>query len=445
MNEWIESRLDDAIFESALLPLLGRSLEKAFFGREEGQPHDGSFLGGILILHRHLGLILQNGESRRIYPKTIPGLSVEEMEAMVAATLPPSSRSSFTALCASTDLSISGGFPVLPDRISDAGSLFFWEGRFDWGKVVVLRTGRGDDMESYQAPFLKEGDDPDSFLRKILDAWMFDTTMEVFWGRILAHIPSEFLPADDGVSAQWRRRVFIPLGTETEREDRCVVAEYRRDFENGWRRSLRYEKKGGTITRPLAHRGGKEKSSALDVPVGFWGFLPLGVVRFPEGLVRKLDVSQFLGRLRWGRAMALRTLYRHLLYPGPLEILGAWVPENECFAPEVLRQLPLVLGESVLEDALVSLRVSSPGYRKSVEGRIRPEDMLVSETRHTSRLMLLLRSCPLEQAKSAVFSRLSSLEGVEPDTLDATLLRDHLAASGVGGHEPSPASAHASE
>ncbi len=445
MSGWIESRLDDAIFESALLPLVGRSLEKAFFGREEEQPQDDSFLGGIFILHRHLGLILQNGESRRIYPKTIPGLSVEDLEAMVAATLPPSSRSSFTALCASTDLSISGGFPILPDRITDAGSLFFWKGRFDWGDVVVIRTGKGDEMESYQAPFLMDAGNPDSFLRKILDAWMFDTTMEVFWGRILAHIPAEFLPSGEGSSAKWRRRVFIPLGRETEREDRCVVAEYRRDFENGWTRTLRYEKKGSPISRPLARKEGQESSSALDVPVGLWGFLPLGVVRFPEGLLRKIDLPQFLGRLRWGRAMALRTLYRHLLYPGPLEILGTWVPENESFAPELLRLLPRILGESVLADTLVSLRVSSPGYRKSVEGRIRPEDMLVSEARHASCLMILLRSCPLAQAKGAVFPRLSSLEGVEPETLDATLLRDHLTSSGAGGMDPSLASAQASE
>ena len=204
------------------------------------------------------------------------------------------------------------------------------------------------------------------------------------------------------------------------------MAEYRRDFENGWRRILRYEKKGMPTSRPLALRGGKGANSALDVPVGFWGFLPLGAVRFPHDIVRTLDVSLFLGRLRWGRAMALRTLYRHLLYPGPLEILGAWVPENESFAPDVLRRLPVILGESVLDDTLVSLRVSSPGYRKSVEGRVRPEDMLVSEARHASHLMLLLRSCPLEQAKNAVFPRLSSLEGVESETLGASLLRDHL-------------------
>ena len=40
--------------------------------------------------------------------------------------------------------------------------------------------------------------------------------------------------------------------------------------------------------------------------------------------------------------------------------------------------------------------------------------------------MLLLRSCPLDKAKEAVIPRLSSLEGVEPQTLGASLLRDHL-------------------
>ena len=426
MTGWIESRLDDAIFESALLPLLGRSLEKAFFGLKEGATLEGSSLGGIFIFHKELGLILQNEDSRRIYPKTAPGLSAEEMESLVEATLPPASRPAFLALCSGSDLSVSGGFPVLPDRIDKARSLFFWEGRFVWGKVIVLKTASDDTMESFAAPFLSDASNPDSSLRKLLDAWMFDTTMEVFWGRILAHIPSDFLPSEGGLSPQWRRRVAIPFGAEAEGEERCVVAEYFRDFENGWRRILRYEKAGVAPSRPSASPGGSESLAALDIPVGFWGFLPLGAVRFPGPLVRKLDVSVFLGRLRWGRAMALRTLYRHLLYAGPLEILGAWVPENESFAPEVFALLPPVLGESVLDDTLVTLRVSSPGYRKGVEGRVRPEDMMVTEARHASHLMLLLRSCPLDKAKEAVIPRLSSLEGVEPQTLGASLLRDHL-------------------
>ena len=440
MTGWIESRLDDAIFESALLPLLGKSLEKAFFGRMEGAIPDDSCRGGIFIFHKELGLILQNEDSRRIYPKTAPGLSAEEMESLVEATLPPASRPAFLTLCSGGDISVSGGFPILPDRIAEARSLFFWEGRFGWGKVIVLKTANDDMMESFEAPFLSEANNPDSSLRKLLDAWMFDTTMEVFWGRILAHIPSDFLPSEGGLSPQWRRRVAIPFGAETEGGERCVVAEYLRDFENGWRRILRYEKTGVAPSRPSASPGGSEALAALDIPVGFWSFLPLGVVRFPGALVRKLDVSVFLGRLRWGRTMALRTLYRHLLYPGPLEVLGAWVPENESFAPEVFALLPPILGESVLEDTLVTLRVASPGYRKSVEGRVRPEDMMVSEARHASHLMLLLRSCSLDKAKEAVIPRLSSLEGVEPQTLGVSLLRDHL--SSLPTSVPSLQSAH---
>ena len=440
MTGWSESRLDDAIFESALLPLLGRSLEKAFFGRREGETPEDSSRGGIFIFHKELGLILQNEDSRRIYPKIAPGLSAEEMESLVEATLPPASRPGFLTLCSGGDLSVSGGFPILPDRIDEARSLFFWEGRFVWGKVIVLKTANDDTMETFEAPFLSEANNADSSLRKLLDAWMFDTTTEVFWGRILAHIPSDFLPSDGGLSPQWRRRVAIPFGAETEGEERCVVAEYFRDFENGWRRILRYEKAGVPPSRPSAFQGGKETLAALDIPVGFWSFLPLGAARFPGPLVRKLDVSAFLGRLRWGRAMALRTLYRHLLYPGPLEILGAWVPENESFAPEVFSLLPPILGESVLDDTLVSLRVSSPGYRKGVEGRIRPEDMMVSESQHPSHLMVLLRSCPLDKAQEAVIPRLSSLEGVEPQTLGASLLRDHLRS--LATPAPSLQSAH---
>ena len=440
MKGWSESRLDDAIFESALLPLLGRSLEKAFFGRREGETPEDSSRGGIFIFHKELGLILQNEDSRRIYPKIAPGLSAEEMESLVEATLPPASRPGFLTLCSGGDLSVSGGFPILPDRIAEARSLFFWEGRFVWGKVIVLKTANDDTMETFEAPFLSEANNADSSLRKLLDAWMFDTTTEVFWGRILAHIPSDFLPSDGGLSPQWRRRVAIPFGAETEGEERCVVAEYFRDFENGWRRILRYEKAGVAPSRPSASQGGKETLAALDIPVGFWSFLPLGAVRFPGPLVRKLDVSAFLGRLRWGRAMALRTLYRHLLYPGPLAILGTWVPENESFAPEVFSLLPPILGESVLDDTLVSLRVSSLGYRKGVEGRIRPEDMMVSEARHPSHLMVLLRSCPLDKAQEAVIPRLSSLEGVEPQTLGASLLRDHLRS--LATPAPSLQSAH---
>ncbi len=440
MTGWSESRLDDAIFESALLPLLGRSLEKAFFGRREGETPEDSSRGGIFIFHKELGLILQNEDSRRIYPKIAPGLSAEEMESLVEATLPPASRPGFLTLCSGGDLSVSGGFPILPDRIDETRSLFFWEGRFVWGKVIVLKTANDDTMETFEAPFLSEANNADSSLRKLLDAWMFDTTMEVFWGRILAHIPSDFLPSDGGLSPQWRRRVAIPFGAETEGEERCVVAEYFRDFENGWRRILRYEKAGVAPSRPSASQGGKEALAALDIPVGFWSFLPLGAVRFPGPLVRKLDVSAFLGRLRWGRAMALRTLYRHLLYPGPLAILGTWVPENESFAPEVFSLLPPILGESVLDDTLVSLRVSSLGYRKGVEGRIRPEDMMVSESQHPSHLMVLLRSCPLDKAQEAVIPRLSSLEGVEPQTLGASLLRDHLRS--LATPAPSLQSAH---
>ena len=440
MTGWSESRLDDAIFESALLPLLGRSLEKAFFGRREGETPEDSSRGGIFIFHKELGLILQNEDSRRIYPKIAPGLSAEEMESLVEATLPPASRPGFLTLCSGGDLSVSGGFPIIPDRIDEARSLFFWEGRFVWGKVIVLKTANDDTMETFEAPFLSEANNADSSLRKLLDAWMFDTTMEVFWGRILAHIPSDFLPSEGGLSPQWRRRVAIPFGAETEGEERCVVAEYFRDFENGWRRILRYEKAGVAPSRPSASQGGKEALAALDIPVGFWSFLPLGAVRFPGPLVRKLDVSAFLGRLRWGRAMALRTLYRHLLYPGPLAILGTWVPENESFAPEVFSLLPPILGESVLDDTLVSLRVSSLGYRKGVEGRIRPEDMMVSESQHPSHLMVLLRSCPLDKAQEAVIPRLSSLEGVEPQTLGASLLRDHLRS--LATPAPSLQSAH---
>ncbi len=440
MTGWSESRLDDAIFESALLPLLGRSLEKAFFGRREGETPEDSSRGGIFIFHKELGLILQNEDSRRIYPKIAPGLSAEEMESLVEATLPPASRPGFLTLCSGGDLSVSGGFPILPDRIDETRSLFFWEGRFVWGKVIVLKTANDDTMETFEAPFLSEANNADSSLRKLLDAWMFDTTMEVFWGRILAHIPSDFLPSEGGLSPQWRRRVAIPFGAETEGEERCVVAEYFRDFENGWRRILRYEKAGVAPSRPSASQGGKEALAALDIPVGFWSFLPLGAVRFPGPLVRKLDVSAFLGRLRWGRAMALRTLYRHLLYPGPLAILGTWVPENESFAPEVFSLLPPILGESVLDDTLVSLRVSSLGYRKGVEGRIRPEDMMVSESQHPSHLMVLLRSCPLDKAQEAVIPRLSSLEGVEPQTLGASLLRDHLRS--LATPAPSLQSAH---
>lgn len=424
MSQWIESRLDDAVFESALLPLLGQSLEKIFCGKGV-TAEEGKSLCGIFVLHKELGLILQNDDSRRIYPKTFPGLSAEALLGLVSAALPPASRPAFSALSGETGTAVSGGFPLLPDRISEARSLFFWEIRFDWGRIVVLKTGGKEEMEVFEPPFRKEVEAPGSFLRKILDAWMFDTTMEVFWGRILAHMPSAFLPKEEGPSPEWRRRISIPFEGASG-EGKCLVAQYFRDFENGWRRVLRYEKKGSGPVRPQTFRAGPASGSGLDIPVGFWGVLPLGGVLFPAHLVRKVNVPHFLGRLRWARTMALRTLYRHLLYPGSLDLLSYWVPENETFDPALIGHLPAFLGEGVLDDTLLSLRLSSPGYRKIVEEKIRPDDFLFSESRHAGRLIALLRSCPPHVATECVLPRIASLEGAEANSFATSTLRDHL-------------------
>lgn len=438
MSPWIESRLDDALFESALLPLLGQSLEKIFCGKAATSGGANS-LCGIFVLHKELGLILQNEDSRRIYPKTFSGLSAEALLGLVSTSLPPAVRPAFATLCGETSSAVSGEFPLLPDRVLDARSLFFWEIRFAWGRVVVLKTGEKDTKELFAPTFLKNVEAPDSFFRKILDAWILDTTLEVFWGRILAHMPSDFLPMEEGPSPEWRRRIAIPFEGASGEEGKCLVAQYFRNFENGWRRVLRYESRGAGPLRSQTFRAGVASGSGLDVPVSFWGVIPLGTVLFPAGTFRKVNIPHFLGRLRWARTMALRTLYRHLLYPGSLDFLSYWVPENETFNPDLIDRLPSLMGEGVLDDTLLSLRLLSPGYRRSVEEKIRPEDIPFSESRRASRLTVLLRFCPPGRAKDCVLPRISSLEGVEEGSIEATSLRDHLTAQESSeNHSPTP-------
>ena len=430
--EWVETRLDDALFESMLSPLVRQALERVFVSEKSSQ---GQKVGlcGIYVLHRELGLILQNDESRTIFPKVLPGESWEDLSSYVEGAIIPSGRPEFRAALEGETPSFQGSWPLLPDRISRAASLFVWTARFDWGRVTVLKTSPEGDFEKDFASFKERAGEFEAFLRGLLDRWMLDATLEVFWGRILGNIPPQFTPNRGSSSPEWRRTLPVLVSEDGGEEVELILAgDYWKSPGEGWMRTLRKEsrKKESLAFQPRAGAG--EGGESLVVPVDLWGLFPLGDVRFRAEIVRKFDVPDFLLKLRRARALALRSLYRHLLYPGRLSILSFWVPEAECFDQGLVGELPVLVDPAILDDAFVTLILPSDGYRKGVEGILRPADLLFRNPRKPGRISLLLRHCSPERARNSVFPRVLRIEGLTEKNLEGVVsVREFLASQGI--------------
>lgn len=430
--EWVENRLDDALFESMLSPLVRQALERIFLSEKSSQDREAG-LCGIYVLHRELGLILQNDESRTIFPKVLPGESWEDLSTYVEGAIIPSGRPEFRAALEGDTPSFQESWPLLPDRISRASNLFVWTARFDWGRVMVLKTSPEGNSGKDFASFKERAGEFEAFLRSLLDQWMLDATLEVFWGRILGNIPAQFTPLRGSASPEWRRTLPVPVSGDSGGEVELLLAgDYWKSPGEGWMRTLRKEsrKKESLASQPRAGAG--EGGESLVVPVDLWGLFPLGDVRFRAEIVRKFDVPDFLQKLRRARALALRSLYRHLLYPGRLSILSFWIPEAECFDQALVGELPVLVDPAILDDAFVTLILPSDGYRKGIEGILRPADLLFRNPRKPGRISLLLRNCTPERAKNSVFPRVLRIEGLTEKNLEGVVsVREFLASQGI--------------
>lgn len=430
--EWVETRLDDALFESMLSPLVRQALERIFIPEKSSQGREAG-LCGLYVLHRELGLILQNDESRTIFPKVLPGESWEDLSTCVEGAILPAGRSEFRAALDGDAPSFQGNWPLLPDRISRAASLFVWTARFDWGRVMALKTSPEGNPGKYFASFKERAGEFEDFLRGLLDRWMFDATLEVFWGRILGNIPSQFTPLRGSASPEWRRTLPVPVSGDGGGGMEILLAgEYWKSPGEGWMRTLRKESRNKESLAFQPRAGAGEGGESLVIPVDLWGLFPLGDVRFRAEIVRKFDVPDFLLKLRRARALALRSLYRHLLYPGRLSILSFWIPEAECFDQGLVGELPVLVDPDILNDAFVTLILPSDGYRKGVEGILRPADLLFRNPRKPSRISLLLRHCTPERARNSVFPRVLRIEGLTEKNLEGVVsVREFLASQGI--------------
>ena len=108
----------------------------------------------------------------------------------------------------------------------------------------------------------------------------------------------------------------------------------------------------------------------------------------------------------------MRSLTRHLLFSGPLEFLGYWRPESECFDLAALAKLPDWLGKDVLDDPVLELRLKNLSGLDTLWSRLRSADMIFSDPRTPGRVALLLRHCAAGGAEGRVLPRLLELCGL---------------------------------
>ena len=431
--EWIETRLDDAIFESMLSPLVRQALEKLFLSGDPPGSADG-VQKGFFVFHRELGLLLQNAPSRAVFPKILPGAGWEDLAALLERAMVPSVRQEFHEKAFGDTPNFRGAWRLLPDRVERASSLLLWAGRFDWGRAVFVRTDPEGSSEEALARFDKKIEGIEAFLRPLLDRWMLDATLEVFWSRILENIPEPFVPLGISSSPGWRRAVPVPVLSGSEGEGEAIlVGDYWKIPGEGWTRTLlKPERRKKAAGSSPARTGAGEGGTSLEVPADLWGFFDLGIVRFPSEVVRNFDIPDFLSKLRRARMLALRSLFGHLLYPGPIAFLSWWLPEDECFDLKMLRELPSLGPPSMMEDALATLLLPSQDSLKKVEERLRPADLLFQDPQKSGQIHLFLRGCSPERAKTSVLPRLLKVEGMtERSILGAGSLREFLAAQGI--------------
>lgn len=401
--EWTEKNLDDALFSSMLSPVVKKAFESLFFLSERTAPS----LAAVLVFHRELGLVLHSDTTRRLLPKANFGSAWNDIAKTIEEALPPPVRSSFrTSLGASPVFH--GAYPLLPDRIEEWEGVFLWSASFDWGWVLALRVSSLDEATFCDEDFSTRADSSERSLRPLLDRWMQDATLEVFWSRIMTNIGIEFQPLPGNLSPEWIRTVAIS-GSE---EARIFWGDYVNTPGRGWQRHAKLLPPGKTPARQR-RSGVGEAGKTLDVPVDLWGMQSLGTVHIPVALLRKIDSRDFLMRVRDARSLALRSLYRHLIYPGPLAFLLRWNPEAESFDLALLKELPTYAGREVLGNAVMTVRLESRGLAASLERTVRPGDMMFSGGAGSASRTLFLPGCDPELARSSVLPRILRIEGIE--------------------------------
>ena len=433
--DWYESRLDDSLFESMLSPILRQALEQIFTQEPQSRGMSTVYCG-VIVFHQELGIVLQNDDSRKFLPKSSPGLLWEIFLQNFEDIIIPTNRSQFAEKINELTATVQGVWPIQPDRFYGANSLFFWGGKYNWGKIVFMRSGSNTECIQYQEFFKNKEIKIGNFLIPLIDRWILDATIEVFWSRILSNMPSEYKPsAQKTIGPKWQRVVSVPIQESVEKSlDIPLFGDYYFSPETGWSRSVRRPPPNQIKSSSLPLRAGPgEKGTTLEVPVDFWGFLPLGIVRFPSEIVRAIDIPNFLAKLRWARSIALRSLFLHLVIPGHLEFLNYWIPDLESFDGEILKEISLLTGDgSILDDALVLISPMSVGLRKSLEEKLRPGDLLLIDMKKTGQLWMLLKDCPTENVKKSVLPRLLGVEGMtEKNILGIHSLKEFLASQGM--------------
>lgn len=418
--EWVGRPFDDALFESMLDPMVRQILEKIFFsgpgrfGRED-------LLSGLCIIHREVGLTLLTAGSRRAIPRAALGVGWKTLEESFIGAVALSEKKSMATLFAHAGGPVQGIFPLLPNRIGDAGLLFLWTASQDWGRIVYFLAGPDRaSVEPRIARLTENGPALARLLLPVLSAWMQDATLEVFWARILQNMPAQFRPIPGVLAPDWIRSVPVPKmeGAGAVPEE-CFCAS---DFQTpgrGW---------GRTVTRELRRSGDSGvrgpaagEQDALVVPLTLWGVLPLGTIRVPPGLSRHAERPSFFHAIKRARVLAMRSLTRHLLFSGPLEFLEYWRPESECFDLAALKKLPDWVGEKVLDDPVLEIRLEDLSGLEKMWSRLRSADMILADPRTPGRIALLLRNCTSGGAEGRVLPRLRESCDLSGGTASPTL------------------------
>jgi len=434
--EWFVQTLDDSLFESILTPLTRQILEKFFFAEgPSGQPLPG-FLSGFFVFHRELGLVLQNAESRRILPKALLALPFDGAKATMERFVVPGERPRFQEVMQGEKFSAMEIFTLLPDRVEEADTLFCWTGSWNWGRVVFLCAGRGrEEGEGLLDRFRKKADTLDPVLEPLLDRWMLDSTLEVFWSRIIQNTPPEYQPIPGGLSPEWFRSVSASIPGLSGKEEVFLCGFYRHEPREGWRRYVERLENGKRKSPPPSERNSGSKvriildktGGSLDIPIDLWGIFDLGTVRLSSALIKKVGFSAFFNRLRRSKVVAMRSLYKHLLYAGKLELLQYWLPDAECFELKMLEKAPQWLGDDILNDPLLAITLESVGTKRWIEDRLRPFDLVLADGRRLDRIYLLLRHCPRTIVESSIIPRLLKIEGMNERQFAGTLtLQEYL-------------------
>ena len=403
--EWAERNLDDALFPSMLLPVIEKAFETLFPSPGEGQAESG--VTAAMIFHRELGIVLHSESSRRLLPKASFGTGWEEVTKTVREALLPEHRPEVERALMSRE-AFSGAYPLLPDRIEEWEGLFLWSLSFEGGQVLVLRAGSLEAALSRHQDFSLRSEKVEKSLSLLLAQWLLDGTCEVFWSRILTNVGADFQPVPGRLSPEWVRTVPLS-GSDS---PRVFFGEYLNTPGQGWTRSVKLLPPG-LAPRRCRRSGVGDKGKTLDVPVDLWGLYPLGTIHLPADLLRTLDSRELLFRLREAQRLALRSLYRHLIYPGPLSFLLRWNPEANSFDLSLLKDLPSFAGEAALGNAVMTVRLESRGLLSSLERSLRPADLVFAEGPKAASRTLFLSGCDPAMARSSVLPRLLAIEGIE--------------------------------